>query len=274
MKNYKKTEHFEPIAMKCTEEQFNELKPILEKFGFVLSVIIHFENYQYLFNKWQTKDAEFITNGLSSDITNEIVYETFNAETFLKACGIVEVDKTYQLSETFVKELCKEPNIKEAFIREGIIENDKLEVGKWYKSNSGCLFNYQLEDRVYGFFIDGRWLSKNWVWLDGNVCLATPQEVKTALINEAKKRGLISGVKINQVKYNGIKRLKDSGADYTYFPSEDYMTYYGWCIYSKGQWAEIIDETIETIETIEIKKSTILNTPNDMELGKLIRKMV
>jgi hypothetical protein len=31
-------------------------------------------------------------------------------------------EKTYQLSETFVKELCKEPNIKEAFVREGIIE--------------------------------------------------------------------------------------------------------------------------------------------------------
>ena len=31
-------------------------------------------------------------------------------------------EKTYTLSETFVNELCKEPNIKEAFIREGIIK--------------------------------------------------------------------------------------------------------------------------------------------------------
>ena len=30
-------------------------------------------------------------------------------------------EKTYTLSETFVNELIKEPNIKEAFIREGII---------------------------------------------------------------------------------------------------------------------------------------------------------
>lgn len=37
--------------------------------------------------------------------------------------------KTYQLSETFVKELCKEPNIKEAFIREGIID-ETIEVKK------------------------------------------------------------------------------------------------------------------------------------------------
>ena len=31
-------------------------------------------------------------------------------------------EKTYTLTEKFVKELCKEPNIKEAFVREGIIE--------------------------------------------------------------------------------------------------------------------------------------------------------
>jgi len=31
-------------------------------------------------------------------------------------------EKTYTLTETFVKELCKEPNIKEAFVREGIID--------------------------------------------------------------------------------------------------------------------------------------------------------
>jgi hypothetical protein len=30
--------------------------------------------------------------------------------------------KLENITETFVKELCKEPNIKEAFVREGIIE--------------------------------------------------------------------------------------------------------------------------------------------------------
>jgi hypothetical protein len=35
--------------------------------------------------------------------------------------------KLENISETFVKELCKEPNIKEAFIREGIIEETKQE---------------------------------------------------------------------------------------------------------------------------------------------------
>jgi hypothetical protein len=35
--------------------------------------------------------------------------------------------KLENISEIFVKELCKEPNIKEAFIREGIIEETKQE---------------------------------------------------------------------------------------------------------------------------------------------------
>jgi len=30
--------------------------------------------------------------------------------------------KLENITETFVKELCKEPNIKEAFVREGIID--------------------------------------------------------------------------------------------------------------------------------------------------------
>jgi hypothetical protein len=38
-------------------------------------------------------------------------------------------EKNYQLSEKFVKELCKEPNIKEAFVREGIIE-ETIEIKK------------------------------------------------------------------------------------------------------------------------------------------------
>jgi hypothetical protein len=33
--------------------------------------------------------------------------------------------KLKNITETFVKELCKEPNIKEAFIREGIIEETR-----------------------------------------------------------------------------------------------------------------------------------------------------
>jgi len=35
--------------------------------------------------------------------------------------------KLENITETFVKELCKEPNIKEAFVREGIVEKTKQE---------------------------------------------------------------------------------------------------------------------------------------------------
>ena len=44
--NYKKTEHFEPIAMKCTQEDFESIKPILEEFVIVKYLTLRYgENY-------------------------------------------------------------------------------------------------------------------------------------------------------------------------------------------------------------------------------------
>jgi len=54
---------------------------------------------------------------MPSEIFDHIMY--FDTE-FKEHFELVE--KTYTLSETLVKELCKEPNIKEAFVREGIID--------------------------------------------------------------------------------------------------------------------------------------------------------
>lgn len=82
--------------------------------------------------------------------------------------------------------------------------NKELQAGKWYKHDSGSLCLVDSIDEsgnVYGYEIDtfGVWL--NYTNQDGAICLlnsiakksvkeATPQEVETALIKEAKKRGL------------------------------------------------------------------------------------
>jgi len=54
---------------------------------------------------------------MPSELFDHIMY--FDAE-FKQHFELAE--KTYTLTETFVKELCKEPNIKEAFVREGIVD--------------------------------------------------------------------------------------------------------------------------------------------------------
>lgn len=177
-------------------------------------------------------------------------------------------EKTYQLSETFVKELCKEPNIKEAFIREGIIENDKLEVGKWYNwiNKELLFFITKIEnDQIYYYGFDYGVFENDWIHIDNDFELATPQEVETALINEAKKRGY-ENLKHNCLVASNLK-INNPCKEYIYRKNKLWIgtEENANCIFHNGVWAEIIDETIE------IKKSVILNTPNDLELGQLIR---
>jgi len=95
--NYKKTEHFEPIAMKCTQEQFESIKPILEKFEIVKYLTLRYgENY---ITNCLGGSINTISDIDISDINKHYrtYHKTFNAETFLKACGIVS-ETIYQLT--------------------------------------------------------------------------------------------------------------------------------------------------------------------------------
>mgnify|MGYP000609100930 CR=1 FL=1 len=61
MKNYIKKDDFTPIAMKCNQEQFEEIKPILEMFG------IHNNTYNFI-------DFEYVPDKI--DIISENSYNT------------------------------------------------------------------------------------------------------------------------------------------------------------------------------------------------------
>jgi len=98
-----------PIAMKCTQEQFEMIKPKLDKNN------LHFENIKcfkedcYLKNNSaQDEKAIYITNipnKWKSDL-NRTVYETWNERIFLEACGIeVEVEETYQITKEQILDL-------------------------------------------------------------------------------------------------------------------------------------------------------------------------
>lgn len=120
----------------------------------------------------------------------------------------------------------------------------ELEFGKWYKRGSELLV-WNGGENTYGFTEDGYYYDDMLFSCFTTAIPATKEEVETALIAEAKRRGLVDGAKIEQVKYGGVRNLKSGGADYTYFPEEDYMTYFGWTIYSKGEWSKVIKETLE-----------------------------
>lgn len=80
---------FKPIAMKCTEEQFNAIKPILEANGGRIYCIQMFSNAPYLVNNLDSipmcisnvSDSRMGKNGRT-------VFEEWNQDTFLEYCGI------------------------------------------------------------------------------------------------------------------------------------------------------------------------------------------
>ena len=136
-----------------------------------------------------------------------------------------------------------------------LFKEDALVVGKWYVKNK-CLFNYQKNSNVYGFF-DGEWIKGNWCWSDKSETLATDKEVEEALIKEAKKRGFKEGVNVSRPwcdKSNVVLQEQSRDAYYASMGTLDVGT---WQVFREGVWAEIIKETI-TKEQAE------------KELGKII----
>lgn len=243
-------------------ERYKNAKEVKCDFG-VYKGIYELKGNEIIYNKQQQSYFTDTTN-FASDVM------LFNPK-----YGYAEIisykEKNYQLSETFVKELIKEPNIKEAFIREGIIENDKFEVGKWYKYTDRDGFLVYCEEVISESQIKGYGKSFAWsnsrFWVTNNLTLATTQEVETAFKNLMLEKGFVSGIKVKSLWKNSIGTL-DLGFKTDFKIEENEFWMGGYCLFKDGKFAEIIDETIE------IKKSLILNTPNDLELGKLIRKMV
>jgi hypothetical protein len=80
-----------PIAMRCTQEQFDGIK---DRINLPIIRITSFCNDPYLTNI--TKEGYNVSN-ISYNLFNQDIHETFNADIFLEACG-VEVEKVeYQI---------------------------------------------------------------------------------------------------------------------------------------------------------------------------------
>lgn len=78
---------FTPIAMKCTQEQFEAVKPKLS--NCFIRCIDDFVSHNYLINNLSNCDKK-VSNVSEKDKTshNRTIYEEWNEEIFLKACGI------------------------------------------------------------------------------------------------------------------------------------------------------------------------------------------
>ena len=82
-----------PIAMKCTEEQFNEIKGKLVEMGYILYGITFGEKYRYLSSNFDN-DVRCITDlAIGSKYfkeCNPIIFESFNPDLFLALAAMTD----------------------------------------------------------------------------------------------------------------------------------------------------------------------------------------
>ena len=120
-----------------------------------------------------------------------------------------------------------------------------LEVGKWYKSKEYnkflICFKKDADSINYGFNVRGDWSNQLGMWFKDSFTPATDEEVSTALIAEANRRGFKKGVnfKHNKISYPIILNIicKITSNDFEF--KDGRMLCDGWDIFNNGLWAEI-----------------------------------
>lgn len=149
----------------------------------------------------------------------------------------------------------------------------ELEVGKWYKHrcNDFLALLTDLRGRGYGFDTSGYWFNESGVGLTG-LTEANPEEVKEALIKEAKHRGLVEGAVCNNSNIHGFN-VKNNLIDYfggyefnveknelRVLDKNEVETWY--TIFKNGKWAEVV-KPAETQTLITDKDVAILERLHD-----------
>ena len=175
--------------------------------------------------------------------------------------------KKYELTQEQINQLAEKEHAKELlqkFIPEAF--ENKLEVGKWYISEH--YLAYYLGDYKCNCIrlSDGAWFENMHHSLSGHLKsykLATEEEVREALINEAKKRGYKEGVKCKFGIIEDIRTIETNIFDW----NGKYL--FVRCIngnadiiFRSGKWAEIIEQSEPTKEEIN-RVLTFLKNKNE-----------
>lgn len=132
----------------------------------------------------------------------------------------------------------------------------ELVVGEWYKYKyTDALICYQGGEFSYGFDNFGNWTNKYQACTPKSWKESNHEEVESALIAEAKKRGYKAGVRIKGLGDGEICTLPNGEFEYLdnanalWFgnPNDEYD---GFDVFHQGKWADILPEE-KTIITKE-----------------------
>ena len=196
----------------------------------------------------------------------------------------------YEITKYQIEKLADEDSIVKDCLKNWFPEVFKTEfkVGTVYKIDKnifycteinelGVLYGYGLFDAKWGErFNDGSDICAcNEVAAKNRLVEASTQEWESALINEAKKRGFINGVTILRGDwYSGfttpkatIKRGYYSTNGFEF--SNDTLFLYGYVLFEKGNWAQILpqEKTVIPMEkALKIIAKKMKVSPEDIEI--------
>ena len=168
--------------------------------------------------------------------------------------------KKYELTQEQINQLAEEKHAKE-LLKEFIPEafENELEVGKWYRLRNKAL-NWLMcytENRYgcYGFNSKNLYSNEYVMYGYNDWKLATEEEVKEALINEAIKRGYKKGVKCKFGTSKEIRVIETNNFFFEFNSNKLYLRHSSGDnadeIFRNGFWAEIVSEYIPTQEEID-----------------------
>jgi len=135
------------------------------------------------------------------------------------------------------------------------VQPTKLEAGKWYKAIKDPLSIVfkSSESEGYGFNTRAEWVDYCPVWTPDFWTPATPEEVSTSLINEAKRRYKVGDVINSLAKSLGAEncKLSDDYFECCNYTVQGKTAEKDWdknhsnpWLYRDGQWAEIVEQPL------------------------------
>ena len=146
-------QNIKPIAMRCTKEQFDAIRPKLEEAGLRILLPTFITPPRYLTNFFNGKgNVTDLSKKVALEETDNL-FEEWNEQTFLEHCGIVS----------------KQPRmVTTADIGAKVVRGKDW---KWYDRKDWKWYD-QDKDSVYGVIVDNNkdgWVVVEWISKDGKV---------------------------------------------------------------------------------------------------------
>jgi hypothetical protein len=258
------------IAMRCTQEQFDLIKPKLEgRINFYGITKFKENSYLVLFND------KNITNETIFFKSDKTVYETWNEKIFLEACGFeVKPKDVFEITKEQILSLENSNNtnrLRDWFPTAFEEERKEVVFDFWHKikTHPKMLIYPTHEDKdghLFGYGFNKHGCYEKIDIDNSNHCLcnsiardylykATRQEAEEALKNEAVRRGFEEGVYCISALINEVFLLNESAFNF------DEEGLRAGCVlifnYKTGKWATIV-ETITKEEAEKFLNKKIL----------------